>query len=163
MGAPIRLFFAVAAAFAASAVAPGFAAAEREFRIRGLEVDTSPATFVGVALRDGENVGPWYAIVPHAKLSRAQPASLCTPLDPPPCGSFELATAAQRFAGRFTGGQIAFAGLVDTGDGCPDDTYTVSAELTSGSVLARLRHWRKYPFLGCPPLAGSVTGTVAFG
>ena len=159
----MRLFFAVAAALAASALAPGLAAAETEFGVRGVEVDTSPATFVGVAVRDSENVGGWYAIVPHTKLSRAQPASVCTPLVPPPCGSFEVATASRRFAGRFTGGQIAFAGLVDTGDGCPDDVYTVSATLTDGWVLARLRHWRKYPLLGCPPLAGSVRGTVSFG
>lgn len=154
--------FCVFSAVVLALLFPATALAETEFGLAGVEIDPSPATFVGKAFQDSLEVGGWFAEVPHSALSNdpATPATICTASEPAPCGAFALATAAQTFTGAFLGGTITFAALVSTGDGCPDETYTVQGILTNGSFGVRLRHHRKFPFLGCPIVAATVRGAT---
>ena len=147
-------------ALAVALAAPAAATAATSFQVAGIEVSASPATFVGAAKQNGATVGAWYAVVPHTPLSDdpSNPAQICTAAEPPPCGAFALTAGSQAFTGAFLGGTITFAGLVSTGDGCPDQTYAVNGTLTDGAFQALLRHFRKFPFLGCPIVGATISG-----
>ena len=153
----------VLCALTVALAAPAVAAAATDFQVAGVEVSASPATFFGAAKQNGETVGAWYAVVPHTSLSNdaSNPAQICTAAAPPPCGAFALATGSQTFTGAFLGGTITFAGSVSTGDGCPDQTYVVDGTLTDGLFQALLRHFRKFPLLGCPIVAATLSGQAS--
>jgi hypothetical protein len=148
---------------AVALAAPAAATAATSFQVVGVEVSASPATFVGAAKLNGETVGAWYAVVPHTPLSNDpnNPAQICTAAEPPPCGAFALSAGSQVFTGAFLGGTVTFAGLVATGDGCPDQTYAIDGTLTDGTFQALLRHYRKFPALGCPIVGATVTGNAS--
>jgi hypothetical protein len=153
-----RLF--VLSVVVAALAAPAAASAATSFQVVGIEVSASPATFVGAAKQNGDTVGGWYAVVPHTPLSNdpGNPAHICTAADPPPCGAFALTAGQQVFTGAFLSGTITFAGLVSTGDGCPDPTYAVNGTLTDGVFQALLRHIRKFPAVGCPIVGATISG-----
>lgn len=131
------------------------AAAASTFHVVGWEINPTPATFIGSVAHGGW----WYAQVPHTPLSNTAPVYICTDSEPAPCGFFVFAIGSKTFTGAFTGGTIRFDRLVTTRDGCPDEKYRVSGDLTGdGSFNVVLRHIRKFPFLGCPIIAAKVTG-----
>jgi hypothetical protein len=157
---------------AALAALPGGATAapaSTTFRVSGAEIafTATQGTFVGKALGNAGDRGPWKAVVDHTRLS-SLPAAITG-------GSFTMTTVSASWTtidaveGRFTGGTID---VVNPGLGCTNQTFAILGTLGivatstssggSGQVDVLLTHYRVRLFGNCVTYSATVAGTASF-
>ena len=144
----------VVGAAVASLLLPASASAQTTYSLTGVEVNASPATFVGVLVGQP---GTWRAVVEHGPLNGA-PGGVTVITG----GAFSISPlGAQTTIGNITSGQLR-AGPVLGGFFCTQ-SFAATGSLTNGSFNGVLRHYGVRGGTSCNAFFATFTGSSAIG
>jgi hypothetical protein len=144
----LRILFAVGATLALL-VFPTEAAASTTYTLQGVEVNATPATFVGVLTND---VGTWQALISHATLDKTPGHSTAIT-----GGAFSITPlGASTVTGTIDHGQLV-AEPVAGGFFCTQ-SFAVSGGLVSGSFGGVLTHYGTRSGTSCNAFSATFTG-----